>query len=132
MILTTLNSNAVASASIVVYDRLTRDVRYNIPAHVYYVCLAVPELVLIVICHNQTRLRLGLLNDRINHDVLSYGSHFALTLVMIQLVLKIVVATLTAFSSALLVTFKGSMMPISIMLPTTPSFTSKPYPNCAW
>lgn len=129
MILTTLNSNAVASPSIVIYDRSTSDVRYNIPAHVYYVGLAVPELVLIVICHDQTRLRLSLLNDRINHDVLSYSSHFALTLVMIQLVLKIVVATLTAFSSALLVTFKGSMIPISIMFPTTPSFTSKPYPK---
>ena len=129
MILTTLNSNAVASSSIVVYDRLAGDVRYNIPAHVYYVCLAVPELVLIVICHDQTRLRLGLLQYRINHDVLSYSSHFALTLVMIQLVLKIVVATLTAFSKALLVTFNGSMIPISIMFPTSPSFTSKPYPN---
>lgn len=126
MILTTLNSNAVASSPVIINDRRTRYVRYNIPAHVYYVSLAVPELVLIVICHDQTRLRLGLLKYRINHDVLSYSSHFALTLVMIQLVLKIVVATLTAFSSALLVTFSGSMIPISIMFPTTPSFTSNP------
>ena len=129
MILTTLNSNAVARSPVIINDRRASYVRYNIPAHVYYMGLAVPELVLIVICHDQTRLRLSLLNDRINHDVLSYSSHFALTLVMIQLVLKIVVATLTAFSSALLVTFKGSMMPISIIFPTTPSFTSKPYPK---
>lgn len=41
MILTILNSNAMASASVIVYDRLTCYIRYDITSHVYNVGLSV-------------------------------------------------------------------------------------------
>ena len=53
----------------------------------------------------------------------------SLTLVIIAFVPRIVVATLTAFSRAVMVTLAGSMMPILTILPNFSLATSKPMPR---
>lgn len=120
-----MNSNAVAGSSVIINDRRFCYVSYYITPNINDTSLAVAQLVLVRVCHDQPRGGSCLLLDGLYYNVFTDCSH-ALTFVMIQLVLKMVVATLTAFSNALFVTFSGSMMPISIMLPILPSFTSYP------
>ena len=88
--------------------------------------LLISKLLSITASKQQTRLRLNLFIYRCNYYVLIDWFHYARVIVIIALVLNIVVATLTAFFKAFLVTFSGSITPILNMLPYLSFLTSYP------
>ena len=126
MIRTILNSDTVSGSTVIINDRSFGDSINHVLSNIHTRGLAITQVILVCLCHDEPRGGFRLLFDWLDYDIFSNGSHLALALVMIQLVLMMVVATLTAFSKALLVTLRGSMIPISIMLPTRASFTSYP------